>query len=269
MRTVEKVVAAELGSDGAGVKLYRSVGRSTLPDVNPILLLDEFCSDDKDDYIGGFPDHPHRGFETVTVMLQGKMRHSDSSDNSGVIESGGVQWMTAGKGVIHSEMPEQEEGKMHGFQLWFNLPAEHKMIAPRYQDIPASDIPVVEIPEGSVRVIAGEFKGQPGPVTDIVTKPTLLDVSVHSVNALSVPLQGVALVYVYENTLSVGERTIAAREVAVLSEGESVELRGDGRALVIAAKPLNESISRYGPFVMNTREQIMAAFDDYQAGRLV
>ena len=266
MKRVVKVIAAQPTSDGAGVSLFRSLGTHLLPEANPFLMLDEIRSDEAKDYLAGFPNHPHRGFETVTIMLTGSMRHKDSRGNEGVIEPGGVQWMTAGRGIIHSEMPEQEQGRLWGFQLWVNLPAQHKMMAPRYQDIPARDVPSVTIGESTIRVMAGEQQGVKGPIEDIVSKPQLLDVHVAGEVGLDLPKR--ALLYVYEGHVTIADRRIDAQHLALLTEEQSLTLNGAGKAMVFAAEPLNEPIARHGPFVMNTREELHQAFEDYQQGRL-
>ncbi|MBB3169060.1 pirin family protein [Simiduia aestuariiviva] len=265
MKSIVKIIQAQPTQDGAGVKLFRSLGTHLLPELNPFLMLDEIRADEASDYLAGFPSHPHRGFETVTIMLDGKMRHRDSRGNEGVIESGGVQWMTAGSGIVHSEMPEQSEGRLWGFQLWVNLPAEHKMMSPRYQDIKAAEIPVVNFPGAQVRVMAGTVHNHTGPVTDIVTRPTLLDV--HLDGELNLTLPPRTLLYVYEGALTIGEQTARAQQLAVLSEESSLTMTGNAKALVFGADVLNEPIARHGPFVMNTREQLMRAFEDYQSGQ--
>lgn len=266
MKKVLKMIKAQPAKDGAGVSLFRSLGNALLPDANPFLMLDEIRADEASDYLAGFPNHPHRGFETVTIMLTGKMRHKDSRGNEGVIESGGVQWMTAGSGIIHSEMPEQEAGRLWGFQLWVNLPSEHKMMPPRYQDIPAKDVPTVTSGTSTIRVMAGDVEGVSGPIKDIVTKPTLLDVSVEGELSLALPER--ALIYVYQGSLRIGTTDIATQHLALLSEGETAHLSGSGKALIFGAAALNEPIARYGPFVMNTRDELNQAFEDFQQGRL-
>ncbi|MGB0749678.1 MAG: pirin family protein [Magnetospiraceae bacterium] len=274
-RTVARTVSAMPTSDGAGVNLKRSIGAPMLDQLDPFLLLDNIESDAAADYIAGFPEHPHRGFETVTYMIEGRMRHRDSNGGEGLLESGGAQWMTAGRGVLHSEMPEQEDGRLHGFQLWVNLPAARKMIPSRYQDIPAAQIPEVNLDgAGLVRIVAGTFQGATGPVSGIDSDPLYVDVELSDGGATTVPIAAghTAFVYVFAGTLKVGERTIAADTLAVLSDGDAVTLTGGadggGRALVVAGKPFNEPIARYGPFVMNTREEIYQAVEDFQAGRL-
>jgi quercetin 2,3-dioxygenase len=271
-REVTKIVRGQRSSDGAGVRLSRVIGGSALPDLDPFLLFDEFRSDEAADYIGGFPDHPHRGFETVTYMLAGRMRHGDNKGNVGLLLPGSVQWMTAGRGIVHSEMPEQENGLMWGFQLWVNLPASDKMTAPRYQDIPPSDIPEVALESGRVRVIAGRFGSATGPVSGVATDPVYLDVTLNAGTTLAVPLPRGhhAFAFVYEGEAALGDERIGRGELAVLAGGDGVELvAGDAgaRVLVVAGRPLDEPIAKYGPFVMNTVEELQQAFADYQSGR--
>lgn len=273
VRPVVKVIRGQAASDGAGVKLTRVIGAHALPELDPFLLLDEFRSDDVNDYAAGFPDHPHRGFETVTYMLAGRMRHGDNHGNVGLLKPGSVQWMTAGRGIVHSEMPEQENGLMWGFQLWVNLPAKDKMTAPRYQDIAPEKIPEVDAGQGAqVRVIAGEFNGVAGPVQAVATEPLYLDVRLAPNSSLpaEVPESHNAFIYVYEGEIGAGGAQLARGELGVFGAGGSVVLTtGDqaARAIVVAGKPLNEPIARHGPFVMNTQEQIRQTIEDYRAGR--
>jgi hypothetical protein len=272
---VARKVVGQPTSDGAGVKMTRVIGSQRLDHFDPFLLLDEFRSDDPDDYIKGFPDHPHRGFETVTYMLAGHMKHGDNQGNTGHLGPGSVQWMTAGRGIVHSEFPEQEDGLMWGFQLWVNLPATDKMTTPRYQDIPAEDIPSVE-PQAGVhaRVIAGSLAGAQGPVSGVATDPIYLDLAIDDdvTWSLTLPTGHNAFVYVYQGSATIGSsRTFIQRgELALLTQGEQlpIEAVDECRCIVVAGRPLNEPIARYGPFVMNTREEIYKAFEDYQAGRL-
>ena len=275
-RTITRRVRGIPTSDGAGVKLTRVIGQSALDSLDPFLLLDEFGSDSATDYIAGFPDHPHRGFETVTYMLDGRMRHRDNHGNSGLLESGSVQWMTAGRGIVHSEMPEQEHGLMRGFQLWVNLAARDKMIQPRYQDIAPGKIPTAEPEPGvQIRVVAGDLFGARGPVDGIAIEPVYLDIALEPGASLSVPLPEAhsAFAYVFEgDAVQVGGETLGLRELGVLSKGDGVDLSlaGDAkpaRVLLVAGRPLNEPVARYGPFVMNTPEQIVQAMQDYQAGK--
>ncbi|HET6913415.1 MAG TPA: pirin family protein [Rhodanobacteraceae bacterium] len=273
-RTITRRVRGIPTSDGAGVKLTRVIGQRALEMLDPFLMLDEFGSDSATDYIAGFPSHPHRGFETVTYMLEGRMRHRDNAGNEGLLESGSVQWMTAGRGIVHSEMPEQDHGLMRGFQLWVNLPAKDKMSAPRYQDIAPEKIPSVEPAQGvRVRVVAGELLGARGPVSGVATEPVYLDVALEPGAQVEIPIPAThnAFAYVFEGDgVQVGTETLARSELGVLSPGDSVLLvAGDkpARVLVVAGKPLNEPVAKYGPFVMNTPEQIVQAMQDYQAGR--
>ncbi len=258
--------------------MTRVIGTPDIDHFDPFLLLDEFRSDDPDDYIAGFPDHPHRGFETVTYMLAGRMKHGDNQGNTGLLGPGSVQWMTAGRGIVHSEMPQQENGLMWGFQLWVNLPASDKMTAPRYQDIDADAIPEIEAAPGvKARVIAGKLGETAGAVTSVATEPVYLDLVFDAGASLSVPLpEGHnTFIYVYEGSVSVGpegsRQAVERGELALLSLGENVELNaGDTRSrlILVAGRPLNEPIARYGPFVMNTTDELRQAFYDYQAGRL-
>ena len=276
-RPVEQVVRAQEAMEGAGVRIHRSIGTPALDYLDPFLLLDEFKSNDSSDYLAGFPDHPHRGFETVTYMLAGSMRHEDHKGNRGDLGPGSVQWMTAGRGIIHSEMPMQKDGLMWGFQLWVNLPAKDKMMAPRYQDIAAGEIPEVEIGDGvRARVVAGELSGTRGPVTGIVTEPLYLDlrVAASAEYTHSVPAGHNAFCYVFEGDGTIGSESTSAGELATLPrhELESIHFSagGDGlRTLLVAARVLDEPVARGGPFVMNTREELMQAFRDYQSGTLL
>jgi redox-sensitive bicupin YhaK (pirin superfamily) len=274
-RSVTSVIRGTPTSDGAGVRLTRVIGGPVLPDLDPFLLLDEFGSDSPDDYIAGFPDHPHRGFETVTYMLDGRMRHRDNQGNSGLLGPGSIQWMTAGRGIVHSEMPEQEEGLMRGFQLWVNLPASDKMTEPRYQDIAASDIPEVELGSGvRVRVLSGQFDDVTGPVAGVAVQPLYLDIELPAAASLSpaLPELHTAFLYVFEGSLVAGatKETVNKPELAVLEEGTEVPLvsGADGaRTILVAGKSIGEPVARYGPFVMNTREELQQAFEDFSAGR--
>ena len=273
-RTITRRVRGTDTSDGAGVKLKRVIGQPALDMLDPFLLLDEFRSDQAGDYIAGFPEHPHRGFETVTYMLAGRMQHGDNHGNRGDLVPGSVQWMTAGRGILHSEMPQQENGLMWGFQLWVNLPAKDKMTAPRYQDIGPERIPVVRPAEGvEVKLIAGELAGVTGPVEGIATAPVYLDVSLQpgAQFAPKLPLGHHGFAYVFEGESAlVGCERLQRGELGVLSDGEQLQLAGGdkpSRLLVVAGKPLNESVARYGPFVMNTQAQIHEAIADFRAGK--
>jgi len=275
-RAVTQILRGMPASDGAGVKLTRVIGQPRLPDLDPFLLLDEFGTDKAEDYIAGFPEHPHRGFETVTYMLEGRMRHRDNHGNEGVLEPGAVQWMTAGRGIVHSEMPEQREGRMRGFQLWMNLPARDKMAPPNYQEFGGEKIPVVQTAGLGVKVIAGEYAGAVGPVKQPATDPIYLDVRIDAGVDFTIPVPDghSAFIYVYEGALSVGvsreAATLDAQTLAVLGDRGEVRLSGRApvsRAILVAGRPLREPVARYGPFVMNTREELHQAFADYQAGR--
>jgi redox-sensitive bicupin YhaK (pirin superfamily) len=271
-RQVTKVVRGRATSDGGGVKLVRVIGGPGLPDLDPFLMLDEFRSDDAADYMAGFPDHPHRGFETVTYMLAGRMRHGDHKGNVGLLRPGSVQWMTAGRGIVHSEMPEQENGLMWGFQLWVNLPAKDKMMEPRYQEFAPDAIPETKIDGAHVRVIAGRVGKVEGPVRGIATEPLYLDVSLprHAAVELLTSSGHAAFAYVFEGTAKVGGHQLQRGELGVLSDGGSVWLSAGaepGRLILVAGKPLHEPVAKYGPFVMNTPQQIHEAIEDFQAGR--
>ena len=278
-REVSRVIHGMPTTDGAGVELTRVIAQPALPMLDPFLLLDAFRSDRPGDYISGFPPHPHRGFETVTYLLAGRMRHKDSAGHEGLIEPGGVQWMTAGRGIVHSEMPEQEQGLLEGFQLWVNLPAEHKMDAPAYQEHPAAQIP--EEPRengGMVRVIAGQTsRGTRGPVVQPLTEPLYLDVRLPPNVQLSesLPVHHNAFAYVIGGTLDAEDMDgkplrLERDDLGVLSHGDKVSLRAGSegaRFLLVAGRPLNEPVARGGPFVMNTKAEIRQAFEDYDSGR--
>ena len=273
-RDIARIVRGRPTSDGAGVKLTRVIGQPDLDMIDPFLMLDEFRSDSANDYIAGFPQHPHRGFETVTYMLAGRMRHGDNQGNSGLLTPGSVQWMTAGRGILHSEMPEQEDGLMWGFQLWVNLPAKDKMTAPRYQDIAPEKIPEVNGSGSLVRVIAGRFGGVEGPVSGIATQPTYLDVRLEQGTALELPIPAGlrGFVYVYQGQVRAGEsaKALVRGDLGVLTEGETLKLEASeapARMIVVAGKPLDEPVVKYGPFVMNTAQQIHEAVNDFRAGR--
>ncbi|WP_373379590.1 pirin family protein [Cupriavidus nantongensis] len=278
-RTVDRVVRGIATSDGAGVKLTRVLTQNLQRRLDPFLMLDAFGTDSKDDYIGGFPDHPHRGFETITYMLAGRMRHRDSAGNEGLLQNGGAQWMVAGAGVVHSEMPEQEDGRMEGFQLWLNLPAADKMTAPWYRDLPAAEIPTVALEHGAtVRVLAGASHGVAGAITRPVTEPVYLDVELPAGQDFTqaLPAGHNAFIYVYRGEVSVGtgddRAVVEAQHMGVLdnagqADGVIVRAEADARFLLIAGRPLNEPIAQYGPFVMNTQEQIYQTLADFRDGR--
>ena len=275
-RTVERLVQGRATSDGAGVKLTRVLTQDLQRRLDPFLMLDAFGSDQADDYIAGFPDHPHRGFETVTYMIAGRMLHRDSAGHEGLLENGGVQWMTAGRGVIHSEIPQQEEGVMEGFQLWLNLPAQDKMSAPWYRDFAAAELPRFITEDGvEVTVIAGESHGVSGAVTRAVTAPLYLDLHLPAGTSFSQPLPAGhnAFVYVYRGQVKLGEVELPVRNMAILAnaadrDGVRIEASEEARVLLIAGRPLGEPIAQYGPFVMNTEQEIYQAVADYRAGRL-
>ena len=276
-RQVSRVITGRAATDGAGVELVRVIGQPSLMELDPFLLLDAFRSDDPDDYIAGFPAHPHRGFETVTYLLNGRMRHKDNAGNEGVIEPGGIQWMTAGKGIVHSEMPEQEDGMLEGFQLWINLPASHKMTTPAYQEFDQAHIPVESRDATSIRVITGETsQGTRGPVSQPLTDPLYLDVSLQADTEFAESLNPGhnAFLYVIDGVLQLEDSNGAALEIArdqlaVLDQGEQVLTRSGNtpaRFLLVAGNPLQEPIARSGPFVMNTADELRQAFVDYQSG---
>ncbi|PKM15567.1 MAG: hypothetical protein CVV12_08075 [Gammaproteobacteria bacterium HGW-Gammaproteobacteria-2] len=272
-RHVDRVYQGQATSDGAGVRLVRMLGTAQLPDLDPFLMLDAFGSDQPGDYIAGFPDHPHRGFETVTYMLDGRMRHRDNHGHEGLLGPGSVQWMSAGRGIVHSEMPEQVEGLMRGFQLWLNLPARDKMSAPRYQEYAAEQIPVVTPAAGvQVKVIAGQLGEVKGVIEQPATEPVYLDIQLDSAATITLPLPlgHSAFVHVFQGAAQVDDRRVAAGELAVLGDGDAVQLQGgDGvaRLLLVAGRPLREPVARHGPFVMNTQAELVQAFNDYRAGR--
>ena len=273
-RTIKQIIPARATSDGAGVRLKRSIGTDMLSELDPFLLLDNFGTENPDDYIAGFPDHPHRGFETVTYMIQGLMRHKDSSGAEGLLRPGGVQWMTAGRGIVHSEMPEQTGGEMSGFQLWVNLPAAEKMCMPRYQDFEPDDVPLVK-PTGGVeiRVIAGTVYKVLGPVNGIAIEPTYLDISLApgAMFSADLPLGHTAFAYVFQGQAMISNDKVERDHLAVLSDGIRVSMSSEdgGRLILVAGKPLGEPVARYGPFVMNTTSEIRQAIHDYQHGNFI
>jgi redox-sensitive bicupin YhaK (pirin superfamily) len=275
-RSIERQVAGKPTSDGAGVKLTRVLTQPLQRRLDPFLMLDAFGSDNPDDYIAGFPDHPHRGFETVTYMIAGRMRHRDSAGHEGLLENGGVQWMTAGRGVIHSEIPQQEAGVMEGFQLWLNLPAAEKMSAPWYRDFAAGDLPRFETDGGvAVTVIAGESHGVGGAVTREATAPLYLDLHLPTGARFEQPLPAGhnAFVYVYRGEVRIGGETLPAQRMGILAneagaDGVVIEADGEAKVLLIAGRPLNEPIAQYGPFVMNTDQEIYQALNDFRDGRM-
>ncbi|WP_431066037.1 pirin family protein [Methylotuvimicrobium sp.] len=282
-RILQQIIPSIATSDGGGVKLRRSLGQNQSLRVDPFLMLDEFSSNNADDYIAGFPSHPHRGFETVIYMLDGHMLHEDHLGNKGDLKSGGAQWMTAGRGIIHSEMPQQESGRMRGFQLWINLPAKEKMKPARYQDIQPDEIPVLVLPDdGEVKVIAGyvELDGATvsGPIQGLTTQAVFLDMRLpaHSRFVQAITKEHNAFVYPYEGQIEIGiadqSRSLASQMAGVLSGGDRIEIRTTEQPaafLVLAGRPLREPVVQYGPFVMNTRDEIDQALSDYRNGQLV
>jgi redox-sensitive bicupin YhaK (pirin superfamily) len=275
MTTIKQIVNGMPASDGAGVKLKRVLGQPLLKRLDPFLMLDEFGSEEAQDYIAGFPQHPHRGFQTVTYMLNGKMGHKDSVGNTGIIEDGGLQWMNAGKGIIHEEMPQQTSGKMRGFQLWVNLPADQKMSKPGYQDIPSADVPELHFDNGNlVRVLAGEFEAVKGAVTTQAVKPLFLDVHMTAEGNQSIDLSQDhnGFIYVYEGELSVADKKLSKGQLGVLDiDGKlAVENNNENEArfIVVTGKPINEPVVQYGPFVMNTEAEINQALSDFRTGEL-
>ena len=271
---IKQLVSGIATQDGAGVRLTRIIGQPALPRLDPFLMLDEFGSDQAQDYLAGFPEHPHRGFQTVTYMLAGKMEHRDSVGNKGVIETGGIQWMNAGRGIIHSEMPKQTEGLMRGFQLWVNLPASEKMSAPNYQDIKADQVPVITEQTGlQIRVLVGEFNGVKGPVEAQAVKPLFIDCHFSQNQEVTIPVapEQVFFVYCYQGELSLGHQVVRKGQLAVLESTNLIGLRGvaDSRCIVVGGRPLNEPVVQYGPFVMNTEQEIRQAIEDFRQGRFV
>ncbi|HZW26358.1 MAG TPA: pirin family protein [Gallionella sp.] len=274
-RGIERLVEGVATSDGAGVTLTRVLTGKLQRRLDPFLMLDAFGSDDPDDYIAGFPDHPHRGFETVTYMLAGRMRHRDNAGHEGLLGDGGVQWMVAGHGVIHSEIPEQQDGLMEGFQLWLNLPAQSKMAEPWYQDYASEKIPEYTTAENvTVRVIAGSSNGVAGLVVREVTEPVYLDIHLPAGASFSTALPAThnAFIYVYRGAVRIGDTRVDAKRMGILdnapeADGVTIAATEDARLILIAGKPLNEPIVQYGPFVMNTEQQIHQAIDDFRNGR--
>lgn len=281
-RTLQQIIESVPATEGAGVRIRRSLGRNDRLRVDPFLMLDEFSSENPDDYVAGFPAHPHRGFETVTYMLDGHMRHEDHLGHTGELKGGGVQWMTAGRGIIHSEMPQQDRGRMRGFQLWLNLPAKEKMKPASYRDVQPPEMPLVDLPAGGrVKVIAGTLvvgdKQTPGPIQGLTTEPIYFDIELPPRTGFTHPIRSghSVFVYPYEGSIEIGpagaRRKLTTHNAGVLSEGELIEIATDAtptRFILVAGRPLREPIAQYGPFVMNTREEIEQALRDYQSGRL-
>ena len=271
IRKIEKIVQGIETSDGAGVTLTRIIGSPELNMLDPFLLLDEFGSENPNDYISGFPPHPHRGFETITYMLNGKFRHKDSAGNEGLLSDGSIQWMTAGRGVIHSEMPEQSNGLVRGFQLWLNLPKKLKMMKPSYYDIPKEEIPQIDIHGGTIKVIAGKYnnvKGPGNPYTGMFYHDIILEKN----SNFNMPLKDGwnVFIYVYEGSIII-DRQVSRKSLAVLKSIGDLELstiKNGAKFILIGGKPLNEPVARGGPFVMNTKQEVLQAFSDYQNGFL-
>jgi len=274
-RGVERLVGGQSVMDGAGVRINRVLTQPLQRRLDPFLMLDAFGSDKAGDYIAGFPEHPHRGFETVTYMLAGRMRHRDSAGHEGLVTNGGVQWMTAGRGVVHSEMPEQNEGLMEGFQLWLNLPAKDKMSAPWYRDIPSEDVPRFTLDDGgTVQVIAGSSHGVAGAVQRDVTQPLYLDIDLPAGATFEQPLPAGhnAFLYVFRGEVVVEGKAVPQARMAILdnapaADGVRIKATAPARLLLIAGRPLNEPIAQYGPFVMNTQAEIFQAVEDFRNGK--
>jgi quercetin 2,3-dioxygenase len=274
LRTISQRVPALEVTEGAGVTVHRSIGTPALKNLDPFLMLDHFGSDNPDEYIAGFPEHPHRGFITFTYMLDGHMEHRDSMGNRGDLQAGGAQWMKAASGVIHSEMPKQTNGLMRGFQLWINLPASEKLSDPSYQEFSAAAIPEVALAQGRVRVLAGQFGDTRGVIEDPATDVLYLDIALDGGARFELPLSEShhAFVYVFEGSARVAGDDLAKHTLAVLGTGDTVEIEAGeagGRLILVAGQPIGEPVVQYGPFVMNTREEIEQAFTDYREGRLV
>lgn len=277
-RAIKQIFRAMPAADGAGVKLLRSIGARPGPRLDPFLLLDEFSSDNPDDYIAGFPSHPHRGFQTVTYMLEGRMRHEDHLGNRGDLGPGDVQWMRAGRGIIHSEMPQQTAGKMRGFQLWINLPAAQKMLPPDYQDVGTEDIPLVELAgQVQLKLIAGRLLlsgvEHAGPIQDETTDAIFADIRLPAAADLNLPIPSAmqSFIYVYQGRVTVEGRTLESQQVGVLGTGDTLQLSTDGKEvglLLLAGRPIGEPVVQYGPFVMNTRAEIEQALRDHAGGTL-
>ena len=270
-RGIAKSVRGMKTSEGAGVNLTRVIGTSLLRSLDPFLMLDEFASDDPKDYLAGFPDHPHRGFETVTYMVEGNFKHRDNKGHEDAIGPGGVQWMTTGRGMVHSEMPMQKEGRVQGFQLWLNLPRKDKMCEPSYGNLQASDIPETKIGDANVRVVAGTAGGITGPIGGRATEPVFLEVQLPAGGTAEVPVpEGhEGFVYPFAGNVSVGTRDLVRGELGILAPGATLRLtaKEPARVLVVAGKPLREPVVQYGPFVMSTHDEIEQAVRDYQAGK--
>ncbi len=272
-RRIARLVQATALTEGAGVTVHRTIGTAALPHFDPFLMLDHFGSDEPNEYLAGFPAHPHRGFNTLTYMLDGHLQHRDSMGNEGDLQAGGIQWMKAGSGVIHAEMPQQTAGLMRGFQLWINLPAAQKMSAPAYQEFSPAAVPVAQHEAATVRVVAGSYADVSGPINDPHTDIRYLDVALAAGASFSLTLPSdlSAFIYVFEGRATIAAETVPGHALAVLTTGDHIELVATEalRFLLLAGRPINEPIVQYGPFVMNSREEIQRAFDDYHNGNLV
>ena len=273
VRKIQQLIPGLPASDGAGVKLIRSLGSADRLRADPFLMLDAFSSENPDDYVAGFPSHPHRGFETVTYLLDGHLLHEDHLGNRGNLKAGGVQWMTAGRGIIHSEMPQQENGRMRGFQLWINLPAKEKMKPAGYRDIQPGEIPVVAFQGGRVKIVAGTYEGTTGPMQGVTTEPSYWDVQLEPGKEFKAGIleTHTAYIYPFEGSVEIADRVLHAHQGGVLGSGDTVEVKAGAqgaRFLLLAARPIKEPVVQYGPFVMNTRAEIEQAIRDYQSGAL-
>ncbi len=275
-RKILHIQPSKEAMEGAGVRLKRVLGQSDVKVIDPFLLLDDFHSDDPNDYIAGFPDHPHRGIETVTYMLNGYVEHQDSIGNKGIISGGDVQWMTAGSGIIHSEMPAQTDGVLHGFQLWVNLPKKFKMMKPRYQEFLEKNIPKIEYSEGiEIKIIAGKLNGTQGPVRDIVTNPEYFDISIEKEKSLELPVskENTVFAYVYDGEATIENKLVVKGNVVIFDEGNTVKVDNKNshplKFLLISGKPIKELIAWYGPIVMNTQDEIQTAFTEYRNGTFI
>ena len=273
-RKISQLVHARAVSEGAGVTVHRTIGTPSLKNLDPFLMLDHFGSDNPNEYIAGFPDHPHRGFVTLTYMLDGKMQHKDSMGHTGNLIAGGAQWMKAASGVIHSEMPQQDKGLMRGFQLWINLPAIEKMSTPEYQEFGPEAIPELQVDGLKVRVLSGQYNGLSGAIQDPNTNSFYLDVKLSPEKQFEyvTPIHHTCFIYVFEGVIQLDSQEIPQHSLAVMTSGEKITLKAintESRCIIVGGRPLNEPIVQYGPFVMNTRQEIEQAFADYQSGKLV
>lgn len=272
--SVDRIIEAQATAEGAGVVVHRTIGTAALRNLDPFLMLDHFGSDNPNEYIAGFPDHPHRGFITVTYMLDGHMLHEDSMGNRGDLNAGGVQWMKAASGVIHSEMPQQSNGLMRGFQLWLNLPATQKMSEPGYQEFSANAIPQINVPGGTIKVISGKVNSTEGPIKDPNTEVFYFDIQINPSETVNIPIKNghQTFAYCYEGTAAVNQQALPRHSLVTFSAGDIVTIDGGehgANMILVGGKALKEEIVQYGPFVMNTREEIELAISDFHAGKLV